>query len=326
MRTQERPIRIIGTGVANPATKLTHQELDQKLGITPGLSQRVTGITSRFVTTTETAADLAAEAARMAVANAELRWKDIDCLIGTSATIDQALPYNAATIHAALGLTDERTTFDIGASCLSFLTGLDIASYLTTAGRFKNILLVGSDISTFTVDMKNLRENGIFGDGAAACIIRKSDPNESSTILHSESTTLSEGVDFCQIRLGTRFHHRGIETPGVFEMNPRPLFALTAKKLPAFVSNLLEKAGTSLEEIDLIVPHQASHLALDHAIKLLKIDPKKVVNIFAEHGNQVGASLPTALHYGLKSARRGDKILLLGSGAGVTLGGMVIQY
>ena len=111
-------------------------------------------------------------------------------------------------------------------------------------------------------------------------------------------------------------------------MKPRPLYALVARELPGFVARLLGKAGVGMDEIDLVVPHQASHLGLQHLQRLLGIDRERMVNISATHGNQVGASLPTALHYGLSGGKvaRGSKILLLGSGAGVTIGGMVLIY
>lgn len=325
-------LRIIGTGVAGPRQEVTHEELDRRLGLPAGTTLRATGVRTRRLSTTETAAQLAAEAARRAVAAAGLEWSEIDCLIATSGTMDQALPYNAALIHAELGLAAQRTTtFDLGASCMSFLVALDLVGHLVAAGRFQHVVLVSSDITAFTVDFSQLAENGIFGDGAAACVVRRARPGEDSRLLAANFATFSEGVDFCRIRSGgSRFHRRvqGSNSEATFEMNGRAVFALVARELPAFVDALLERAGLSLGEIDLVVPHQASHLALEHVRRRLRIDPARYVDIFAEHGNQVGASLPTALHHGLRrpGLGRGAKILLLGSGAGVTLGGVVLVY
>jgi 3-oxoacyl-[acyl-carrier-protein] synthase-3 len=94
------------------------------------------------------------------------------------------------------------------------------------------------------------------------------------------------------------------------------------------VKNLFAQTGLEPNQIDLAATHQASHLALKHAARLLRLDKDKMVNIFPSHGNQVGASLPTALHHGIEQhqLKRGAKILLLGSGAGVTLGGMILVY
>lgn len=326
----KRPMKIVATGVALPGTLLTHEQLDRDLGLPAGSSLKATGIRSRHISTDDTAARLAAKACNAALEKAGLLWDDVDCLIAASGTMDQALPYNAAMIHAELGLSGKRTTtFDVGASCMSFLAALDVSSALLLAGRFRRIMIVSADISTFTTDRSNFRENGIFGDGAAACLVETRE--DGSGVIVSDSITFSEGVEYCRIRSGgTRFHRRTPDSNAdvLFEMMPRPLFALVARELPKFVERLLEKAGMTLQDIDLIVPHQASHAALKHIVKLLKLDAAKMVDISETHGNQVGASLPTALHHGLVEKRppRGSKVLLLGSGAGVTIGGMILEY
>jgi len=330
--TAPRRLKIIATGVAVPGTVLVHDELDRRLGLEQGSTFKATQIRSRFISTTETAASLAADACRATLANSGLAWEDIDCLVAASGTMDQALPYNAAMIHAELGLAGQRrTTFDICASCMSFLTAMDVCGSLLETGRFRRIMIVSADISTFTTDPANLRENGIFGDGAAACIIEKAEDGDASAIIGSVSVTLSEGVDLCAIPAGgSRFHRRvpGSNADAVFQMKPRPLFAIVAAELPKTLSRLLDQTGTAMDDISLVVPHQASYLAVRHIIKILQIDPAKVVNISETHANQVGASLPTALHHGLcqHQPRRGEKILLLGAGAGVSIGAMILTY
>jgi len=314
-----------------PGEPVPSSDLDRLHGFEAGTTLRRTGVASRYLTKDETASQLAARACGEALARSGIGWEEVDCLVAASATMDQALPYNAAMIHAELGLARHRTaTFDVGASCMSFLTALDLCSTLVDAGRFRRVMIVSADISTFTTNSAELRTNGIFGDGAAACLIERAEDKE-SVVLASVMTTFSEGVEFCQIKAGgSRFHRRvpGSNSEALFEMNPVPLYALIARELPGFVERLLGEAGVALEEIDLMVPHQASHLALKHVTRMLGINPAKVVDIFPHHGNQVAASLPTALHHGLtgRGLQRGSKLLLLGSGAGVTLGGMVMIY
>lgn len=328
-----RRIRIVGSGVALPQRRVSDTELDRHLGLKPGTSFEQTGVRRRHLSESETAAELAAEACRKAMADAELGWDDIDCLVCASATMDQALPYNAALVHAELGLSERRTTtFDIGASCMSFLTALDTISYAVECGRYRHVLLVSADIATFGIDWSRLKEGGIFGDGAAAVVIRRSAEGESSRILASHSVTLSRGVEYCQIPAGgSRFHpkrlHGPIEPLSLFQMQGRSVFKLVAEAMPAFVDDLMQAADLPLSRIAKVVPHQASRLALDHMAKRLQIGRERLVDIFEEHGNQVGASLPTALHHGLKSGvRRGDPLLLVGTGAGLTMGGMVLVY
>lgn len=328
-----RRIRITGTGMAVPAQATSAAQLDARLGLPAGSSERQTGVRRRFLSTTETAAQLAAQACRAAVADAGLDWSEIDCLVAASATMDQSLPYNAALIHAELGLSERRTaTLDINASCLSFLAALDTMSYLVDAGRYRNVLLVSCDIATFGIDWSALRESGIFGDGAAAAVIRRSRADEASAILSARMETLSAGVAHCRIPAGgSRYHpRRALDRPfeplTVFHMEGRAVFKLASEALPGFTEGLLAQAGVRMGDLAAVVPHQASQLALTHLSRRLDIAPAQLVDIFADYGNQVGASLPTALHLGRAQGRfrHGDTILLLGTGAGLAMGGMVL--
>lgn len=320
--------------MALPANQISSDELDRQLGLQPGSTLKQTGVRRRFLSTTETAAQLAASACNAALDDAGLQWSDIDCLVATSATMDQALPYNAALIHAELGLTAQRTsTFDIGASCMSFLTGLDTMSYLVECGRYRNVMLVSADIATFGLDWTRLKECGIFGDGAAAVVIRKSTAAESSRVLSSNTVTLSAGAQHCKIPAGgSRFHPRRLSSPieplAFFQMDGKSVFKLVAAEMAEFTADLLAAANMEMQQIALVVPHQASQLALNHLAKRLKVPDGRLVDIFTNYGNQVGASLPTALHISLSAGRvqRGDALLLIGTGAGLTMGGMVLTY
>lgn len=320
--------------MALPATQVSAEELDRRLGLRSGHTFRQTGVQRRYLSTTETAAQLAARACTAALEDAGLAWSDIDCLVGASATMDQALPYNAALIHAQLGLESQRTTtFDIGASCLSFLTALDTISYLVDCGRYRNVMVVSADIATFGLDWTRLKECGLFGDGAAAAVVQRSAPGESSRVLASRSVTLSEGAQLCAIPAGgSRFHPRRMDSPidplTVFSMDGKSVFKLVAAEMADFTAGLLDAAGIAMRDIAMVVPHQASQLALDHLAKRLGVPDGRLVDIFSQYGNQVGASLPTALHLGLRSGRvrRGDPMLLIGTGAGLTMGGMVLTY
>lgn len=325
------PIVIAGTGCAVPEAVLTAAELDERLGLTVGESFRLTGVAKRYYSVREIAAQLAATAVRAALRDAGMRWSDIDCLVCASATMDQALPYNAAMVLAEMNADTHRiATLDVGASCLSFLQAMDVMSCAISMGRYQNVVIVSADISTFTTDYRNLRENGIFGDGAAAAVLRRGEKG-ASRIHAVRSITLPEGVEFCQIRSGgSRFHRRGFpeHSGALFEMRGRQLFALVARELPGFVDELLQKAGVRREELALLIPHQASRQALDHVAKMLGFDDGRMVDVFGEFGNQVGASLPTALHFAIHryGLQRGQKALLLGTGAGVSIGGIVFTY
>jgi 3-oxoacyl-[acyl-carrier-protein] synthase-3 len=327
-------VRIVGTGMAVPDQAIASDDLDAKLSLPVGTVRKRTGVSKRYAARSETAAQLAARACKAALDDAGLTWSDIDCLVATSATMDQALPFNAALIHAELGLSAHRTsTFDIGASCLSFLVGLDTMGNLVKMGRYRQVMLVSADIATFGLDWNKLESSGIFGDGAAAAIIRRAAPGEDSTIHAANFVTLSEGAKLCEIPAGgSRFHPRRTSTPmdrlALFRMDGKAVFRLVSEELPGFMATLLQRAHCGLDDMSLVVPHQASRLAIDHLARRLGIATRKLMDIFGDYGNQVGASLPTALHLACKTRRvaRGEKMLLLGTGAGLTIGGMVLTY
>lgn len=334
MTGHSRRIRVCGTGVAVPEQVLTSDEIDRRFGLPEGTVFKRYGVRSRHRTVHESAAVLAARACEAALAQADLGWSDIDCLVAASATMDQALPYNAALILATLGTPANRiAAFDVGASCLSFLVALDTLSYLVDSGRYRNVVIVSADIATFSLDWSSLGESAIFGDGAAATVIRKSAEDEPSTILASGMETYPEGADYCYIKAGgSRYHplrlSESIDPLSLFHMDGPRLFRTVSRELPRFVSELMSDAGLTVEQLRLVVPHQASRLALDHLARRMHIETDRVVDILADSGNQVAASLPSALHHAIASGRleRGDPGMLIGTGAGLTIGGMVIVY
>jgi 3-oxoacyl-[acyl-carrier-protein] synthase-3 len=334
MTNHRRGIRICGTGVAVPEQVLTSDEIDRRFGLPAGTVIKRYGVRSRHCTVHENTTQLAAHACEQALASADLRWSDVDCLVAASATMDQALPYNAAMILATVGARADRiATFDVGASCLSFLVALDTLSYLVDSGRYQTVMIVSADIATFSLDWSTLGDAAIFGDGAAAAVIRKSGRGEPSSIIASRIETHPAGADYCHVKAGGSRHHP--RRPGhgdlalwLFHMNGPRLFRIVSRELPRFVAEMLEDAALTIEQLQLVVPHQASRLALDHLVKRLEIDAARVVDILADVGNQVAASLPSALHHAIVGARldRGDSIMLIGTGAGVTIGGMVMVY
>lgn len=329
-----RHVALLGTGHALPAARVTSEELDRRLNHSPGTVERAGGVRHRhFASPTETAAQLGAQAARKAVAAAGLTLDDVDCLVAANGTMDQGMPCNAALIHRELGLSERAIpAFDVNASCLGFLAALDTLAWPVAAGRYRRLLLVASDIASCGLDWNTLEASAIFGDGAAAAVLAPS-WDGASHLLAAELSTLSQGADLCRIPAGGSRHHpsrtsQPFDELALFRMDGKGVFKLAAAHLPDFVERLLTRAGVTREQLHWIVPHQASQLAMAHLSKRLGFPEGKVVDIFAEHGNQVAASLPTALDIAIRDGRiqRGHTVLLLGSGAGLSLGGAVLVY
>ncbi|WP_257388820.1 3-oxoacyl-[acyl-carrier-protein] synthase III C-terminal domain-containing protein, partial [Tahibacter caeni] len=283
------------------------------------------------------AAELGAAAARDALAAAGLELADVDLLMAASATMDQAMPCNAALIHRELGEAARGLpAFDVGASCLGFLVALDTASALIAAGRYRRVLVVAADIASCGLDWTHLEASAIFGDGAAAFVVDGDETGNAAQapagLLAASFATYSEGAHFCEIRGGGSRHHPSrIDEPfaplAQFRMDGQAVFRLAARHLGEFIDALLARAGLERGAIDLVVPHQASRHGLDFLARLLRLPAARLVDIFATHGNQVAASLPSALHAARADGRlqAGMNVLLIGTGAGVSLGGLVLR-
>lgn len=334
-----RPLWIRATAHHLPSLQLTSQALDQQLGLATGRVEAASGVRQRYVAAAgESAASLAAEAGRRALDRAGLTLNEVDCLVAASATMDQGMPSNAALIHAELGLSTRGVpAFDVNASCLGFLAALDNLSWPLAAGHYRCLLLVAADLASCSLDWSQLESSAIFGDGAAAAVLSPPPANtsraEQPRLLASRLRTYSEGVHWCEIPAGgSRYHPTRIDQSFApltrFRMDGKKVFRLASRHLPEFVTDLLAEAGLTLNDIDWIVPHQASHLALAHMSQRLGFSSKRVINIFADYGNQVAASLPTALDMAIADGRiqRGHKLLLLGTGAGLSLGGAVVVF
>lgn len=322
----KRPLNIIGSGKALPKHCVNSLEIDQKLSIKPGSVERLSGLTQRyFLNDSESADDLVKQAVEAALKNSGTNADDIDCVINASATMRQALPFNAAYTVKLLDTRRSIAAFDVNMTCLSALQALDLAADLTA--RYPTVLIVSCDIASVGLDWRDFHSSTIFGDGAAALIVRSS---ENGGILASRFALYPEGYDFCTIPGGGYRHHPArfaddYVQQSYFHMNGKKLHKLVADKMPDFLVQTLAQAGLSMSDIDWVVPHQASRSSLDHIVKRLSIPKAKLVDIFTTHGNQVAASLPTALHTLLteKPVKSGDKILLAGTSAGVGLGALV---
>lgn len=333
MIMQARHVRIMGTGKYLPSRLVTDEEMDGLLRTPRGWVQKMTEVTVRhFAGGGETASYMGARAAEAALQDAGLRFTDIDCLVCTSGTREQALPCTAALIQKALG--EEMSgvpAFDIDATCLSFLVGLDLMSYLVEAGRYRHVLLVASEIASVGLNWSEKESAALFGDGAAAVIIGPSEGE--SRIVGSSLRTYSKGAKLSEIRGGgTRMHAREYsaetEADFLFHMNGQAIFRMASQLLPGFVDELLASAGMGMADFQAVVPHQGSAMALRLMRKKLGISGEQMVNITPDHGNTIAASIPMALHEAVRSGkiRRGDRVLLLGTAAGLSLGGMILVY
>lgn len=324
-------INIRGTGIALPEYVIQSSHIDATQDWPAGQTEKTTGVASRHYVTHETPTSMAVAAIEQAIDNSDITLNDIDCIISASSTLEQLIPCSAAKIHKQLPLTHPIPAFDINMTCLSAVKALDVAHALLSTQRYNNIMIVSSEIASIGLDWSVRETGGLFGDGAAALIVSQSTDSR-TRILASHFETYSEGFEFCQVR-GYGTLHQPSKTDGeyhpfeLFEMKGKSVFKMTTHHIKGFVERALAKTAYQIDDLDWVIPHQASQLGLQHIEKRLNIAPGRMVNILKHRGNQIAASIPSALHELLQSGKvkPGDKVMLLGTSAGLSFGAIILE-
>ncbi len=324
------PLRVLATGKALPSQCVTASDLDVRLGQPTGSTLLHSGVSQRYLAAAhESQSQMGAHALADALQRADLGVGGIDLLMSACGVPEQALPCTASLIAHHAGLAQGTPAFDVNASCLGFLVGLQVAAGLLALGTYRRIALVSSDMASRGADWLDPESSLILGDGAAAVIVERGDGAQG--IAAFKLATYPQGRAYCEIRAGgTRCNPgQGISARDhLFRMNGKAVFKLAAQAMPAFLAELMAQVPGGLACIDVVVPHQASHLGMAHIARKLGLPAEKIINIYATYGNQVAASLPTALHEACTTGRTppGTRALLIGSAAGVSLGGLVLQF
>lgn len=315
-----RNIDIAGIGVALPR-KVCNDELEKKFNLSS--IEKVTKLKSRhFFDDVKDIDEYILKAVNEALKNANITKDKIACIISSGAVNKMAIPYNASNIHRLLKLSSNVGSFDVNMTCLSFLRAFDIASRMIE--EFEYILFVSVDVASVGLDWENLGTAGLFGDGISAVIFKKS---SSGGLIKSNFYTCSSGYEICTLKSGGYLYnprdYKDQSKLGQFCMNGKELFRLVMNEMPAFLAD----CNINYDEISYIIPHQASFSSLKNAIKYLKLPSEKIINIFENHGNQIASSLPIALNFVIKTKdlKSGEKLLFLGTGAGVSLGCVLWQ-
>jgi 3-oxoacyl-[acyl-carrier-protein] synthase III len=332
MNPQER-FRIDGSGIFLPPQRVSAAEIDARTGQPAGWTLKSTGVAERRFVTHESSAEMGAMAALEALRNANLSLSDIDLLICASGTPQQIIPSTAALIARELNW-EGVACFDTNLTCLSFLIGLDTASAWITTGRAKRVLIVSTEIASRGLNWAEPEAAALMGDGAAAVIVSAGSADSASRLLASRFETWPEGAGYTEIRGGGSslpgsLHVSEVNTSDyLFHMDGPAVFRLTAKRLGKFLTDFLHRDALHWDDIDWVIPHQASLPGLEHMARRLCIPEEKLIRIVATHGNTIAASIPIALHSAIMTGKlkRGDSALLLGTGAGFSLGAVRLIY
>jgi 3-oxoacyl-[acyl-carrier-protein] synthase III len=327
------PIKIAGLGCYLPERRVTNAELEARYDISADWIARATGVQERRYATHETSAGMGAAAARRALAAAALGVGDLDAIIGASTGPQQAIPCTAALVQRELGAPDGKSVcFDVNATCLSFMFGLHTAAQLVAAGMYRNVLVYSSEITSRSLNPRQPESMVLFGDAAAAAVVTRSAPGEASAIWHAQFATHSSGADLTQIRGGGTQQHPNDPTTtpqmNTFQMRGLAIFKHAARLIGPFLDQFFDTLGWQRGDLDVVVPHQASRHAVELLTGRLGFRDAQVVQNLALRGNCIAASLPLALAEATEAGRihRGDKVLLVGSGAGLTLGALALTF
>ncbi len=323
------PVRVLGTGNYLPRQCVTAADLDARLGLAPGTALGRNGVRTRyFVNDEETASAMSAAAIGQALETAGIGARELDAILFSGVMSEQPMPSTAILIHRRLGgRTDGVTCLDVNASCAGFLKTFEMAAAGIAAGLWRHVAIVAAELSSKGLRWEDLDTCTLFGDGAAAAILGPAQGNEG--VLAIRNATISEGAGLSEMRAGgSRFNMRTpppAEDDYLFAMNGRALLRLVQEHFPPFLEALLE------HPVDCIVPHQASAVGLGFLRKQLAKrggTAAPVMDILAEAGNQVSVSIPHAFHRATTTGMlsRGQTALLVGTAAGVSLGGIVLRY
>ncbi|RUM56924.1 MAG: 3-oxoacyl-ACP synthase [Persephonella sp.] len=306
---------IKGLGMYVPPRVLRNNDLEKFLDTSDEWITKRTGIKERHIAEEwDRASDIALPAAEEAIKNAGLTPKDIEAVIVATSTPDMTFPSTACYLADKLGC-DNPMAFDISAACSGFIYGLTIASSFIKSKQFNNVLLVGAEVFSHLIDWSDRTTAVIFGDGAGAVVISRSEGD--SDILSAVMS--SDGSQWFALHcpVGEKLRMKGKET-----------FRLAIQSMGKASQKALEKAGITVDDIKLVIPHQANIRIIRALAERLNIPEDKVYSNIHKYGNTSAASIPIAMYEAYKEGKlkKGDYVLLTAFGGGLTWGAVVLKF
>ena len=318
-------IKIIGSGHCVPATKLSNRHLESIVETTDEWIFTRTGISSRYLVTTEDTNDLAYGAARCAIESAAIDPTEIGLIIVATFTPEQLTPSTACLVQARLGLNQQPViAFDMNAACTGFVYALVTAEQFLKSSKIKKALVIGAEVLSKIMDWNDRSTCVLFGDGAGAVVIEWDEVDSPSFYLNCEGD--GDVLGTSKLPVNNPLHQTGT-SPISFHMNGASVFKFAVTAIKETVTTLLMENNLTLEEIDLIIPHQANKRIIDKVVKDLNASPEQFFLNVSEYGNTSAASIPIALNEAIKKQRikAGNRVMLVGFGGGLTWGGCIVS-
>ena len=308
---------ILATGRCLPGRVVTNEELSRTVDTSDEWVFSRTGIHSRCFCEAETGLDLALGAARQAMERAEVTAADIGvCLVGTF-TPDHASPSTACLLQRALGLEEDTVCFDLNAACAGFLYGLKTAHALLSDAARPYALVVGAEVISRVMDMADRNTCVLFGDGAGAAVIRREEDRAWHTVFGSRGDSDS-----------IRVQGPG-PVPSSIHMDGKAVFRFAVEVVEGSIRQLLAAEGLeSVNDLDLVVCHQANARIVDYVAKRLKAREGLFYKNMDRYGNTSAASIPIALDELVQDGalRPGMRLATVGFGGGLTWAGALLRW
>ena len=316
---------IVGWGMYVPEAILTNADLEAVLDTSDEWIQSRTGIQERRIASDrESTYTLGLKAARQALEVTNVVPSDIDLIIVATCTGDNTFPSTASLIQNALGAKNAGA-FDLGAACSGFVYAMQMAGQSIRSGSIKTAVVIGAETMSRVMDWQDRSTSILFGDGAGAVVLQAS--NESGGLLSAVLGSDGSGFDLLGIPALPSETNKGYKVNKMFMVGSE-VFKFATKVIVDSIHEALAKANVSLDDIALIIPHQANERILTVAARNLGISPDLFMTNLARYGNTSAASIPIALTEAVKDGKikQGDYIIFVGFGGGLSWATMVIQW
>lgn len=325
---------IIGWGKYVPERIVTNHDLERIVDTSDDWISRRTGIRERHIAgERETTATLAFEAAARALAVADLLPSQVELIIVATSTPEYVFPSTACRVQDYLGAI-RAGAFDLSAACSGFVYALDMAAQAIATGSVRNAVVIGSETMSRVLDWKDRDTCVLFGDGAGAVVL-KGMQIEGGVLA---STLRSDGSGGNLLNLPAVYHNpvptlepdyfRNGHQHNTIAMDGRQVFRFATRVIADSIHETLHKTGLSLDDIDLIIPHQANTRIIEAAAKRLKVPEEKFYTNVQLFGNTSAASIPIALCDAVRDGRLqpDDNVIFVGFGGGLTWGAALVKW
>lgn len=322
---------ITGYGSFVPAKTLTNDEIGKMVDTSDEWISTRTGIKTRHITSdTESTAMLATEAAKKALAQAELDPEELDLIIVATITPEMVFPSTASFVQKNIG-AHKAWVFDLAAACSGFVYSLSIVQQFLESGHCKNALVIGAETLSKIVDWTDRTSCILFGDGAGAFVLQGTDDGRKGIIY---STMHSEGDRWealsCQA-YGSRYPAgKKLEDPKkiFMQIKGREVYQQAIRRIVETINDTLDACDLTMDDVAMVISHQMNARIIESVAKRLELPDEKVFVNIGEYGNTSAASVPIAFDECVRTGKikRGDIIVLVAFGAGLTWGANVLEF